>query len=324
MKSVRLAFFLSLALHALLLTANWTWTLPRRSSHPDAVPLQVTCGQPSAGHPSGGRAAQSIAPNSVSENPPAPAKELAKLPEPAPRATPEMKRPAPPPVDKIIQPVLPEKPTPRPVKTTSPETVKRKKQPRKPTEAKKPPQKKLQKTKAEKPPQKKPHKTNAHPADARRPQKKAAGKTVDTSGSPANSSITKTDTSAPGVPADSMDSVPAAGKGNKAGPSMGSTPQAGKKDGNGYRSALPLYDKNPPPRYPRRAKKRGVQGEVILEVAVSRNGTVSDCQVFRSSGHSVLDKAALKAVKRWVFQPATENGKPIDMTVNVPIRFELK
>jgi len=89
------------------------------------------------------------------------------------------------------------------------------------------------------------------------------------------------------------------------------------------RVARPLYRKNPPPGYPRLARRRGYQGTVILEVLVLRDGTPGKVQVFRSSGYRSLDKAAAKAVKKWSFAPGSENGNPVDMRVRIPVRFQL-
>jgi len=88
--------------------------------------------------------------------------------------------------------------------------------------------------------------------------------------------------------------------------------------------AKPLYDKNPPPEYPRIAQKRGYQGTVVLEVLVGRNGSVDDLRIFTSSGHAILDNAAMKSVKEWLFEPGKRGGETMDMWVRIPVRFELK
>jgi protein TonB len=87
--------------------------------------------------------------------------------------------------------------------------------------------------------------------------------------------------------------------------------------------ARPLYRKNPPPKYPMRARKKGYEGNVILEVLVDENGTVEDLKVFKSSGYEILDKSALSSVKKWLFEPANRNGKAMKMWVRVPVRFQL-
>ena len=88
--------------------------------------------------------------------------------------------------------------------------------------------------------------------------------------------------------------------------------------------AKPEYLKNSPPIYPLMAKRRGYEGTVILEVFVSKDGKVKDLKVFRSSGHKILDKAAVKAVWKWMFQPARKGDRAIGAWVRVPIKFELK
>jgi len=88
--------------------------------------------------------------------------------------------------------------------------------------------------------------------------------------------------------------------------------------------ARPAYLENPPPPYPAIARRRGYQGTVILEVLVGKNGAVKDIRMFKSSGHKVLDRAAMKAVKGWIFEPGKKGSTPIDMWVKVPIRFVLR
>ena len=90
------------------------------------------------------------------------------------------------------------------------------------------------------------------------------------------------------------------------------------------REAIPLYRENPPPRYPRIARRKGYEGTVVLEVLVSPEGKVDVCRVLRSSGHSVLDKAAVKAIGNWLFEPGMRGEKKVEMWVKVPIRFDLK
>ncbi len=80
---------------------------------------------------------------------------------------------------------------------------------------------------------------------------------------------------------------------------------------------------NPRPLYPRLARLRGWEGRVVLLVTVASNGTPEAIKVETSSGFTSLDKAAIKAVKRWRFQPARLAGTSIAGTVHVPIRFEL-
>jgi protein TonB len=90
------------------------------------------------------------------------------------------------------------------------------------------------------------------------------------------------------------------------------------------RKAKPLYRHNPPPRYPRLARKRKYQGVVILEVFVNRDGSVGDAKVFKSSGYAILDKTAMKSVKKWEFEPGKRGDENVGMWVRVPVRYRLK
>lgn len=80
---------------------------------------------------------------------------------------------------------------------------------------------------------------------------------------------------------------------------------------------------NPEPQYPLAAKRRGLQGKVILEVRVSISGTAQSVQIKHSSGYKILDNAAVKTVSLWRFVPATKNGQPLEANVVIPIAFEL-
>ena len=93
---------------------------------------------------------------------------------------------------------------------------------------------------------------------------------------------------------------------------------------NLIREARPIYRSNPPPTYPRIARIRGYQGDVMLDVLVNKNGTVGDLKVIKSSGYPLLDRAAKSSVKHWLFEPGMVGKEKVKMWVRVPIRFELK
>lgn len=90
------------------------------------------------------------------------------------------------------------------------------------------------------------------------------------------------------------------------------------------REARPLYRTNPLPPYPQIARKRGLQGVVVLEVLVDPSGNAADLRVLSSSGHPILDRTAMASVKHWTFDPGTRGGKKVTMWVRVPIRFQLE
>jgi len=107
---------------------------------------------------------------------------------------------------------------------------------------------------------------------------------------------------------------------------IASTPVAKKvktSDVQTILEARPIYRINPPPSYPIIARKRGYQGDVVLEVLIDKQGKVIDLKVFSSSGYSILDKTAIASVRKWLFQPGMKGLDKIDMWVRVPIRFRL-
>lgn len=75
--------------------------------------------------------------------------------------------------------------------------------------------------------------------------------------------------------------------------------------------------------YPERAIKRNQEGLVMLRVTLSAEGVPISVTVEESSGHELLDSAALNAVKKWRFTPPTVNNVATGATVNVPVRFKL-
>jgi protein TonB len=78
-----------------------------------------------------------------------------------------------------------------------------------------------------------------------------------------------------------------------------------------------------PPAYPEIARRRGQQGRVVLRVDVSAEGMPVTVTVAESSGYASLDAAALTAVQRWRFVPATRGGAPVPAVADVPVRFRL-
>jgi protein TonB len=65
------------------------------------------------------------------------------------------------------------------------------------------------------------------------------------------------------------------------------------------------------------------QGVVMVSVEVGTDGRASDVSINRSSGFAQLDQAAVRAVRRWIFEPARAGGLPVPSRVEVPVRFSL-
>ena len=79
------------------------------------------------------------------------------------------------------------------------------------------------------------------------------------------------------------------------------------------------------PEYPPISRRLGEQGTVLLKIVIDANGDVTSATVEKSSGYSRLDEAAVSWVKRhWRYHPATLNGKPIAVTTQAKVRFDLR
>lgn len=70
------------------------------------------------------------------------------------------------------------------------------------------------------------------------------------------------------------------------------------------------------PKYPIDAARESREGWTVISFVIDEKGNVSDALVKESSGSEDFDKATLKAVTKWKYQPAFENGKPIQQCVN--------
>ena len=77
------------------------------------------------------------------------------------------------------------------------------------------------------------------------------------------------------------------------------------------------------PEYPAAARQHHLEGRLVLRVDFTDAGNASAVAVSVSSGHAMLDQAALDAVRAWLFNPATKAGKPIAGVIYVPIEFRM-
>lgn len=88
-----------------------------------------------------------------------------------------------------------------------------------------------------------------------------------------------------------------------------------------YVEELPEAITKVPPVYPDLAREAGVDGMVLVQALVGKDGKVKDTRVVKSI--AMLDAAAVAAVKQWVFKPALSNNKPVAVWVAVPVKFSL-
>jgi len=76
--------------------------------------------------------------------------------------------------------------------------------------------------------------------------------------------------------------------------------------------------------YPPRAIELGQQGEALVRVRLDTAGAAVEILLHRGTGHDLLDKAALAAVRGWQFMPAMRNGHAVAAWVEIPVRFHLR
>jgi len=100
---------------------------------------------------------------------------------------------------------------------------------------------------------------------------------------------------------------------------------AAEKDGVGTVGGLvlaPKLIKEHDPKYTKEAKKAKLKGVCLLSTVVDVQGEPQDVKVVKGLGMG-LDENAIEAVKTWRFKPATLNGKPVPVRLNIAVEFHL-
>jgi protein TonB len=86
----------------------------------------------------------------------------------------------------------------------------------------------------------------------------------------------------------------------------------------------PDFAGNRPPAYPAEAIRRRLEGTVLLRLHITDAGQVHLVEISKSSGHPVLDRAAVTAIRTWRGQPAQQAGQAVATIEVLPIRFRLR
>ncbi|MEM9554942.1 MAG: TonB family protein [Acidobacteriota bacterium] len=79
----------------------------------------------------------------------------------------------------------------------------------------------------------------------------------------------------------------------------------------------------PQPQYTEIARKARIQGVVIVQAIIDKQGNVTNVKVLKGLPMG-LSEEAVKAIKKWQFSPATLNGKPVDVYYNLTVNFQLQ
>ena len=75
------------------------------------------------------------------------------------------------------------------------------------------------------------------------------------------------------------------------------------------------------PVYPLEARADHIQGDVILQVTISKEGKVTALKPI--SGPPVLVEAAMDAVRQWTYKPYTLNGQPVEIETSIKVQFHM-
>ena len=75
------------------------------------------------------------------------------------------------------------------------------------------------------------------------------------------------------------------------------------------------------PAYPPLARQARIQGQVLLQAQISKDGSIENLQLI--SGHPMLAPAAIEAVKQWRYKPYMLNGEPEAVDTQVVVNFTL-
>ena len=75
------------------------------------------------------------------------------------------------------------------------------------------------------------------------------------------------------------------------------------------------------PNYPPLARQARIQGTVVLQAQISKDGSIQNLQLI--SGHPMLAPAAIEAVKQWKYKPYLLNGEPVEVETQVQVNFTL-
>jgi protein TonB len=75
------------------------------------------------------------------------------------------------------------------------------------------------------------------------------------------------------------------------------------------------------PTYPALARQARIQGAVLLQAEISKDGTIQNLRLI--SGHPMLAPAAIEAVKQWKYKPYYLNGEPVEVETQITVNFSL-
>jgi periplasmic protein TonB len=121
-----------------------------------------------------------------------------------------------------------------------------------------------------------------------------------------------------GVPGGSAGGVIGGIIGSTAPPPKVAAPQK-LRVSSGVADGLKIHDVQPA--YPQMARIAHIQGDVILQATISKNGVIENLRAVQ--GHPILIQAAMDAVKQWKYKPYILNGEPVEVETTVKVQFHM-
>jgi protein TonB len=82
----------------------------------------------------------------------------------------------------------------------------------------------------------------------------------------------------------------------------------------------PVPVRTVPPEFPKAMRAAGTSGIVVVSCQIDDKGSVASATVAKST-NPAFDQAALDAVEKWKFRPASKDGKPVAIQVQFPVKF---
>lgn len=79
-----------------------------------------------------------------------------------------------------------------------------------------------------------------------------------------------------------------------------------------------------PPVYPARALRSGIEGVVTVEFTIAVDGSVKDPVIVKAKPPRIFDKAVLKSITKWKFNPDMVDGKPVEKRARQDVKFKLQ
>jgi protein TonB len=86
------------------------------------------------------------------------------------------------------------------------------------------------------------------------------------------------------------------------------------REGDLIRKILPVY--------PPLARTARIQGQVVLQAVISRQGAIENLKVL--AGHPLLVRAAMEAVRQWLYRPYVLNNEPVEVETQITVNFSLQ